>query len=724
MYTPNDPQYVLQWNLQAMRVPQAWDVDQVSPIHGGDPRIVVAILDTGIALTSVGATASVPDILPTSIWTNTNEIAGDGIDNDADGYVDDVHGWNFVAHTAMPIDDNGHGTHVAGVIASATDNALATAGIASQVTIMPLKVLNSGGLGTTESLTAAVRYAIQHGANIINLSLGGDEDDPIFHQALQDAAAQGIILISAAGNSGAATVTYPSQYSEVIGVGATNTDGSRAAYSNYGAQLTLMAPVGDTTLDMNHDGQADGVPSQTCTNASCTDFSTIYLSGTSQAAAEVSGVVALLESCGAAPGVIRALLTGSSRDLGPVGRDDQFGYGLVDAYAALSAAGCATGVPAAPTSLKAQIAATAIPGIVALRPSSAMRPLFSWSGASGATYIVTWKRGSSTLAQVKQTATTYTGVVTDEGTYIVSVSTIDALGQVSVPATFSYRYQRSVVAIASGSTVRLLTNELKKLRDITVNVGRMVRLSAGRFGTAFDGRLITTSDAPSATLTMTDTRGKRLFTTQPFGAKFAGMITTAVLQRADGTTQFVAATGSKGASLVWFSANGKVLGRTTVYTKDVSGLNLATGDVDGDGNDELMVSQAQGAEIRVYGPDRKRKLVMTPRTKKHAQGWSIAAGDVNGDGKDEILATPNVGMKKTKILVLSGAGVELKSLAVAGSEIAPLVLGAADTNGDGVDEVISAPQRGAGSLRVMQYSGTLLRQQTLTDTSFRSLATL
>lgn len=724
LFTPNDPQFSLQWNLQTTRVPAAWDVDQVPPVHGGDARIIVAVLDTGLASTQVGGVASVPDIADGSVWTNSAEIAGDGIDNDNDGYVDDIHGWNFVGNNNRPADDNGHGTHISGVIAAATDNNLATAGIAHNVTIMPLKVLDKSGLGSTATLTAAVQYALKHGASIINLSLGGDEDDPIFHQTIQAAVQQGVVVVAAAGNTGASVVTYPARYSEVISVGATNTDGTRASYSNYGPELTLVAPGGDTNLDLNADGQPDGIPSQTCTDGTCTSFATIYLSGTSQAASEVSAVAALLASCGAAPGNIRSLLTASAADLGAPGRDDVYGYGLVDASTALSAAGCVTTAPSAPTSLYGTASSSSNLRLQPNRPSPYTKPVWHWSGPTGATYVVTWKKGTSTISTGRQAATKFPTTVKDEGSYTLSVSTIDALGQSSPATTFVYRYQKPVVIYSAGKTITMLTNELKPLRNVTLSFGQAVKVSAGWLGRTYLSRLLAAAQPSGATIAMLDTKGQTVSRMQPFGANFTGTITATVLNLADGSSKIVSATNTQGANIVWYSDRGKLLGRNLVFARYTSGVNVASGDLDGDGSDELVVAQTAGPEIRVYSADQKRIAAFSPRGKTFRSGWSITVGDTNGDGLAEILATPNVAVKTAKVLVISGTGRELKNFLVAGSTASPLSLQALDMTGDGKIELVTVPQRGAGVLQELTATGKVLRQIKISGTTYHSLTKL
>ena len=726
LFTPNDPQFPLQWNLNVIHVPAAWDADQTPPLYGGDPHIVVAVLDTGLASTLVGGAKSVPDIASGAVWTNPGEIAGDGIDNDGNGYVDDVHGWNFVSNDAAPADDNGHGTHISSIITATTNNAVATAGIAANVTIMPLKVLDDNGDGSTATLTAAVNYAVKHGANIINLSLGGDQDDPIFHQAIQTAVQQGVVVVGAAGNSGAGAVTYPARYSEVIGVGAVQVDLTRAPYSNYGSTLDLVAPGGNISLDQNADGQPDGIPSQTCVDAACASFNTMFYVGTSQAAAHVSGVAALLESCGAVAGSVRTILTSTAQDLSPAGRDDQSGYGLIDAAAALNAAGCQNTVPSPPSAISGTASATARLPLVSQRPSPYINPVFAWSGPAGAVYNVTWRRGSTVVKQNRQTATTYQPKLSSAGVYNLVVATVDAVSRTSAPSTFTYRYRPPLIVASTGTTITLYGSAAKPVRVLQPRIAApSFTVAGGVLATDQSNRLLVTAQPQGPTVTITDTSGRRLGSVQPFGAKFNGTINTAVLQLADGTSRFVAATATNGASLAWYTTAGKLTGRNLVYGAYRRGLDIAAGDLDGDGNDELIAAQTAGADIRVYDARRQRTATFTPRGPTFKQGWSVTAGDTDGDGRAEIMATPNVAIKLAKILVLSATGVELRSWKIKGlTGAGSLDLQAIDLDGDGLVELLTAPRSGPMTIQRWTAAGKLLQRLTVPSTAANSLSRL
>ncbi|MEA2256586.1 MAG: hypothetical protein QOG35_2631 [Solirubrobacteraceae bacterium] len=285
-----DPGLDQQWALRGdgpMGAAGAW-----AQTTGGD--VTVAVIDTGVDL-------SHPDLAP-NLWTNPGEIPGNGIDDDGDGIVDDVHGANLVAGTGDPSDDNGHGTHVAGIIAARGGNGIGVAGVAWRAQIMAIKVLDAQASGDMRTVAAGVRYAVAHGARIVNLSLTGPSPGPDLAAAISDAAAAGVIVVAAAGNDHAdddATPTYPAGLDAPNLVSVTSSDraGGLGPEANYGRGTVDLAAPGVGILSTAAGGGYE------------------LRSGTSMAAAQVSGALALLAS--AAPGLgwqsLRDALMGSAR---------------------------------------------------------------------------------------------------------------------------------------------------------------------------------------------------------------------------------------------------------------------------------------------------------------------------------------------------------------------------------------------------------------------------
>ncbi len=672
---PDDPDFALQWNFTAINVSTAWAADTTDPVGGGDSRVVIAVLDTGFANTA-------PDYAGLHLWTNTGEIAGDGIDNDHDGLVDDIHGWDFVNTDASPADDNGHGTHIVGTIAETTNNTLGAAGIAYNSTIMPLKVLDSAGNGSTSTIAAAISYAVIHGANIINLSLGGTQDDPILHQAIQATVNQGVVVVAAAGNSGASTLDYPAVYSEVIGVSATQFDSTRPSYANYGSGLDLVAPGGNSALDQNHDGYVDGIYQQTCSSAACTSFSTRPFEGTSQATAHVTGVAALLAACGVPTGKISSTMMSTATDLGVVGTDTTYGAGLVNAGAAMQSAGCQA-APTAPTNLVVHPANTIAAVLTSNKLYAYRQPEFSWTGATGDVYQVSWQAAGQTAAVTQQVITKFTPTITTDGTYTFSVSTIDSLDQVSTPITFVYVFRRTAVAVASQNQLRLYDDLFKKIRQLTL-AGTQSGVVGGRTeSNAADRLVISVAGRPSSALIIT-TRGLVTRRLQPFGQKFTGSIASTVVESATAKSTIAVATASNGAEVRTYDSSGHSLARRLVYQTYRGGLRLAAGAFSGDGPQEILVAQSAGPEIRVYSPTLQRLAVMSPAGRKYSGGWTVTAADMNGDGHQEIIAVGRgtAGRRPVFALTLHGVVMAKWTLSTAPYD-GPIDVVGSDLVGDG-----------------------------------------
>ena len=215
-----------------------------------------------------------------------------------------------------------HGSHVAGIIGAATDNKEGIAGVYNNVDILPIRVINRFGNGDTIDLIEGIEYAIELDVDIINMSLAGSGNSSALGKAIQGAVNQGIIVVAAAGNSAYGSVQYPAAFPEVIAVGSINQDNRLSDFSNYGNELELVAPGEDIISTSGYMMNDD------------TFYSDYYnMSGTSMATPYVSGIAALLKASNHTD--IRNILQETAVDLGDIGRDDIYGYGLVDAYAAL-----------------------------------------------------------------------------------------------------------------------------------------------------------------------------------------------------------------------------------------------------------------------------------------------------------------------------------------------------------------------------------------------------
>jgi subtilisin family serine protease len=241
---PNDPDVPLQWWLpggDGVHLTEAWDVTL------GDTSVTLGVMDTGVDLGH-------PD-LAAQIWTNPGEIPGNAIDDDGNGYVDDLHGWDFGNGDADPnphavidpigLDVGFHGTYVSAIASAATHNAEGIAGAGWRCRIVPLKVADTAGEITSASVAAAFQYATAMGIDVLNMSFGGPGDPgvPEFFQALvDDADSAGVVCVAAAGNDGTADLSYPAACDRVLSVGATDDTGARASFSNHGPTVDVAAP--------------------------------------------------------------------------------------------------------------------------------------------------------------------------------------------------------------------------------------------------------------------------------------------------------------------------------------------------------------------------------------------------------------------------------------------------------------------------------------------------
>jgi serine protease len=308
---PNDPYFPYQWHFPWPHLGTllTWDI-----VTG--TGVTVGLLDSGVSYRNAAPYALAPDLAGTLITP----------------------GWDFVNADAYPDDDSGHGTHMCGCIAQTTNNLVGVAGTAFSSTILAVKVMDSVGDVTIADESDGIYYATNNGARIINLSLGGVGISATEQAAVVFAYNQGVTLLGSSGNAGSTVPEYPASYPECISVGAVQYDQTRASYSNYGAELDLVAPGGNITVDQNFDGYADGILQQTHDGTNLSTFFYYFMEGTSPACALASGVAALVVNKSTAvltPLQVRNILQSTATDLGAVGWDQEYGWGEVYAYGAV-----------------------------------------------------------------------------------------------------------------------------------------------------------------------------------------------------------------------------------------------------------------------------------------------------------------------------------------------------------------------------------------------------
>ncbi len=275
---PNDPKYSEQWSLPLIRMPQAWGIEK------GNKDVIIAIIDSGIDYRH--------DDLAPKIWINPGEIADNGVDDDGNGYIDDMHGWDFTDAPNLqaegdftdgdnePVDETGHGTHVAGIAGAMPDNGIGIAGIAWNCPLMAVRAgLSLGGSSRMQDddSAAAIVYAADNGANIINMSWGSSQHSFVIEDAIDYAHSRGVLLIGAAGNSKDPDSFFPAAYKKVVSVASTNQHKQLFNRSNFGASVDIAAP-GNVILS--------------------TQIRNNYriLTGTSMASPHVAGIAALMQS--------------------------------------------------------------------------------------------------------------------------------------------------------------------------------------------------------------------------------------------------------------------------------------------------------------------------------------------------------------------------------------------------------------------------------------------
>jgi len=305
-WKPNDPRYNEQWNFKMVNAETAW-----ASTRG--KGAIVAVIDTGVAFKD----------------TKKGKRARDF------GETQFVEGYDFVNHDAMPNDDQGHGTHVAGTIAESTNNGEGVAGLAFEAKIMPLKVLNSSGGGTSKDIAEAIRWAADHGANVINMSLGSAYPDQLMGSACEYAHKKGVTIVCAAGNSSREGVGYPAAYKDCIAVSSVGPKGNLSFFSSWGKQIAIAAPGGDKNVGGDAGGilQNSVMPNQD--RVLVDDYYSFQ--GTSMASPHVAAVAALIVSQGVKnPEDVRAVLQKSASKKGPA---NKYGAGILNAGAAVKLAG-------------------------------------------------------------------------------------------------------------------------------------------------------------------------------------------------------------------------------------------------------------------------------------------------------------------------------------------------------------------------------------------------
>jgi serine protease len=471
-YIPeNDPLYSLQWNLEMLHLPDAWEHTL------GSAQVIVAVIDTGILSAHPDISGKIANGYD-FISDLDNARDGDGIDGDPEDMGDGYAG-----------DSSYHGTHTAGIIAAAFDNGLGVTGIGGATMLMPVRVLGPEG-GTDWDIARAIRWAagynitdddgnVHEGANppadIINMSLGGPDYSEVLENAVIDAynGGTGAIMFAAAGNTPDGEPSYPAAFPEVFSVSAVDTNGDIAYYSNFGPTVFVAAPGGDVGADVQPDGYADGVLSTMGSDLDGpVEYQYSYYQGTSMAAAHLSGVAALMKAARSAADPDNPLLPDEfygylvsgqiTSDLGAVGDDDFYGYGLIDAYQAVLAAEAGDPPPAlsvTPLSLR-------------FDTDSVSATLFARQVGSGDLSLSEVTKGTDWLNVIQSSGQTGAG---DFGQYTVTVNRTNLPGGI---------YTDYIEFVTSANTVRIpVSMEVLPDRNATAAIQYLLLIDADTMDT-------------------------------------------------------------------------------------------------------------------------------------------------------------------------------------------------------------------------------------------------
>jgi hypothetical protein len=606
-----DPLESRQWYLDRTNVKKAWEKTT------GSPEVIVAVLDTGVDLNQLD--------LKDNLWTNTDEIAGAGVDNDKHGYIDDVNGWNFMAGNNLPepsiaggyfVDAVDHGTFVSGIISAIHDNNLGVKGVTARVKIMPIVVLDAYGYGDSNYVAAGINYAIDNGAQVINLSFGGPDYNESLKAAIKRANANNVVIVAAAGNSifGGMNFNdqkvYPICYDEefdknmIVGVASTDRNDVLSYFSNYGDYIDIVAPGEDFVGISFTDEQNSDFQSLTVSN----------YRGTSFASALVSGTVALMKS------IKRSL---SSEDVIKILQETAVN---IDSKNLTYKGGLGGGL---------------------LNTSAAVDGVYSFLLQSNQLKIIAAADQTYSTLKVFDADLKYEKQITvfDDSFKGLNVSGADLNADDKTDL---------IVGATAGSQplVRGLTLEENLLSSFLAfeNTFRGgVRATAGDInGDGSVEYVAVPQSGRKPQVRIFDNQGKLLKEFLAFDAQYTGGFTVAVGNVIGDAKKEIIVGAPKGSvpEVKIFDEKGNLLKKFNAFgVQFTGGVNLTVANVDGANYDEIVVGAGAGGgpQVRIFNADASVKGGFFAYNMNFRGGVRVAASDINGDGVLEIITTPGVG---------------------------------------------------------------------------------
>lgn len=741
-----------QYALSIIRAPEAW---KLATGRG----IVVGVLDTGIDwdhedLRDALAVNSDEDangngrFEPWPVTETREGRTGDlnGIDDDGNGYVDDVIGFDFVDQTLrnigddrdrdpVPFDEQGHGTSVAGVIAATANNSRGIAGLAYDARIVTLRAFDATGNAEEDDIAAALVYAALNNIHIVNMSFGDGIDAPVLRDAIRFAASRNCVLIASAGNTGQVSRQYPAGYDDVIAVGATNRRDERAPFSSTGALVTLAAP-GDAVITTSVDSR----------------YRTV--SGTSFAAPYVAATVAMMLERGTfSPQEVRGMLQVSSKDLGVLGHDAEFGAGRLDAAAAV-----ATSLPSVimieALENESEVDIQQIPQLIVrgtvLTPTFQRRALYigrgiepsQWTLVSEGDQIQSGVLGTIDLTPFASDEITVRLVVTlQNGRTLENRKRIRVVGG-SPLRIVSHQIQNAWHDDRSRPVVTVVSDRRSLCRiDVADAAGRVTtygdrfRFSRNHFISLSD---LTPDMEYDVRSTLTADNGDSIVRTEKFrtsavAASVTGFslvseprivpyVLPSVLRLSSGTEP----------SIVYNDLSSSSFGRMKVATlrneewinvdSTTSWIPRAAGDSDGDGILEIFAHIVGRAALFTSSTPGGRPFERITFADTVFGRWNAAGmGDITGDGRPELLMIGDSGC-----LAVTYRNGQYERLGIAPHASAPIPgnstnrvdevsVGVGDIDGDGRNEIVFSDTD--GDLNVYTWTGNGFELRTLVERS-------